>query len=157
MFEKIYHRGTKMNKNILSIFEKHLGAQTPTRTQLTLNIKDTNEIIGALQTINSALKKCQNSIHSPQEINQIVSSCFFMEKPLFGRKIFIPTIEEDFFIENLDEMIQNNHQNIQSYIQSKREEIDQILETILEALDKQDCSSSHQGSQATLTKNLLSI
>lgn len=143
-----------MNQNILSIFQKHLGSQSQMQDKITTDIKSTNELIGSLQSLDSALKKCQNSPYCEEEIEQIVSNCFFMEKPLFGREIFIPATGEIFFVQDLTEMFQSHSQeNLSSYIQNKREEIKEILEIIFEALDKQECSSPQHNKQILQAKN----
>ena len=55
--------------NALSIFEKHLGGADILEGYLAKNIKDINQAIGSLQTIDSTLKKvCKNRAHKTKSI-----------------------------------------------------------------------------------------
>lgn len=131
-----------MSKNILSVFEKHIGKQQnfdQKNIKIIKNIKDTNSIIGALQTIDLALKKCLASIDQPKLIEEIVSKCSFMGETLFQAEISIPIIAKSFYIEKIQDLLEcNSIEEIKEFIHDKREEIKELLSCIFEALNQED-------------------
>lgn len=145
-----------MNKNVLSVFEKHIGKQqNPSQnTRIIRNIKDTNTIIGVLQTIDLALKKSLTSLNEPDLIEEIVSKCSFMGEALFGVEISIPIIQENFYIEKLQDLLQcNSIEDIEHFIIDKREEIKELLQCIFESLNQEDNDyTMHHTQQISLEK-----
>lgn len=130
-----------MSENILSVFEKHIGKQQnlAQNTKVIKTIKDTNSIIGALQTIDLALKKCLNSLEQPKLIEEIVSKCSFMGEALFGVEISIPLIGESFYIEKPQDLLQcNSSEDVGHFLADKREEIKGLLQCIFESLNQED-------------------
>lgn len=130
-----------MNENILSVFEKHIGKQESGKQNIkTLrNIKDTNSIIGALQTIDITLKKCSPLLNQPHLIKEMIEKCSFMGEALFGVEISIPNLEESFYIEKIQDLLQcNSIEDVEHFILDKREEIKTLLECIFESLNQDD-------------------
>lgn len=130
-----------MSEKILSIFEKHIGKQQNANCNRRIieNIKDTNAIIGALQTIDLALKKSLNCLEHPDRIATIVDQCSFMGQSLFDAEISIAPIHESFYIEKLQDVLQcNSIEETKYFIQDKQEEIKRLLGCIFQSLDDAD-------------------
>lgn len=151
--DKYFDEGKVMKEDILSIFAKHI--QVPQmhesrKDHSMADIKDLNQAIGALQSLDLALKKSQASLSNPDEVMQIVSNSFFMEESLFEREICIAAIAQSVFVKSLDQVLkQEGIEATSNYIATKREEIQTLLERILEVLEQNPTSqaSSHTASR----------
>lgn len=145
-----------MNKNVISVFEKHLGKQQNPNQNIRImrNIKDTNTVIGVLQTIDLALKKSLTSLNQPDLVEEIVSKCSFMGEALFGVEISIPIIQENFYVEKLQDLLQCNPiEDIEHFIIDKRGEIKGLLQCIFESLSQEDNDYTiHHTQQTSLEK-----
>lgn len=145
-----------MNNNILSVFEKHIGKQQSSHqnTRVMKNIKDTNTMIGILQTLDLALKKSLASLNQPNLVEEIVSKCSFMGEALFGVEISIPMIQESFYVEKLQDLLQcNSTDDVEHFIIDKREEIKGLLQCIFESLNQEDSDyTMHHTQQISLEK-----
>lgn len=145
-----------MDNKILSIFQKHIGNQESfaQKTRAIENIKDTNSIIGALQTLDLALKKCHSSIHETQRIEEIISRCLFMGEALFDREIQIPILQKNLYVANIHDLLKSNSiEEVEHFIIDKREEIQALLGGIFENLNQEDdCYTSPQKQAIHLEK-----
>lgn len=130
-----------MSDNILSIFEKHIGKQQGGSQNIKAlkNIKDINSIIGALQTIDLTLKKCLTCLDQPHIVEEMIAKCSFMGEALFGVEISIPHIQESFYIEKLQDLLQcNSAEDVEHFIADKRDEIKGLLQCIFESLNHEE-------------------
>ena len=129
--------------NALSIFEKHLGGADILEGYLAKNIKDINQAIGSLQTIDSTLKKAISALEKQEEIHTI--SCVFMGENLMGKEIILLLFGEskNFFIEDLAILsAQKTSQELLELLHKKREEISNILDWVMERMEESPTQSS---------------
>ncbi|RDU68707.1 hypothetical protein CQA62_05665 [Helicobacter cholecystus] len=129
--------------NALSIFEKHLSGADILEGYLAKNIKDINQAIGSLQTIDSALKKAINAIEQQEEIHSI--SCVFMGDNLMGKEIILLLFGEskNFYIQDLAILsTQKNPQELLIFLQNKRKEISSILDWVMDKMEESPAESS---------------
>lgn len=136
--------------NSLSIFEKHLGGADILEGYLAKNIKDINQAIGSLQTIDSTLKKAISALEKQEEIHTI--SCVFMGENLMGKEIILLLFGEskNFFIEDLAILsAQKTSQELLELLHKKREEISNILDWVMERMEESPTQSSFSPSFAS--------
>lgn len=126
--------------NALSIFEKHLGNSLGVSSQKNIakNIKDINQAIGSLQTIDNTLKKALNHL---DEFNSFASSCecSFMGENLINKEITLLLFGEtrSFFIQDFAELASNyQKEDLSNYFTQKREEIASILDWVMEGMEQ---------------------
>lgn len=129
--------------NTLSIFEKHLGGVDVFEGYLAKNIKDINQAIGSLQSIDSALKKAISALQNSEEIHSI--SCVFMGDNLMGKEIILLLFGESrsFFIQDFSHLCkEQNSQELLGHLQVKRKEISSILDWVMEKMEESPTESS---------------
>lgn len=129
--------------NALSIFEKHLGGADVLDGYLAKNIKDINQAIGSLQTIDSTLKKAINALEKQEDIHTI--SCVFMGDNLMGKEIILLLFGESksFYIQDLAILsAQKVSSELLSFFQEKRKEISAILDWVMDKMEESPVESS---------------
>lgn len=131
--------------NALSIFEKHLGSSLGVDSQKSIakNIKDINQAIGSLQTIDSTLKKALNHL---DDFNSFASSCecSFMGENLINKEITLLLFGElkSFFIQDFSTLTSNTQEELEDYFKQKREEISSILDWVMDGMEQTPVSNS---------------
>lgn len=135
---KIKKQRVKMNA--LSIFEKHLGNSFALNEQknLTKNIKNINEAIGSLQTIDGTLK---NAIKHLDDFETFASNsqCVFMGENLINKEITLLLFGEtrSFFLQNFSTLLlEYSKEELGHYFAQKREEIALILDWVMEEMEQ---------------------
>lgn len=133
--------------NALSIFEKHLGNSLGVSSQKSIakNIKDINQAIGSLQTIDSTLKKALNHLDT---FSSFASSCecSFMGENLINKEITLLLFGEtrSFFIQDLTDLIStHSKEELNDYFTQKREEIASILDWVMEEMEQNPTPTSY--------------
>lgn len=129
--------------NALSIFEKHLAGADVLEGYLAKNIKDINQAIGSLQTIDSSMKKAITALKDNQEIYSI--SCTFMGENLLGKEVILLLFGESrsFFVQDFAILCaQKNTQELIEHFQNKREEISTILDWVMDKMEESPAESS---------------
>lgn len=126
--------------NALSIFEKHLGNALGAGEQKNLakNIKDINQAIGSLQTIDSTLKKALQNLQNFQEFSQNLE-CSFMGENLINKEITLLLFgqTQSFFIQDFSTLSQEySQEELENYLTQKRAEISSILDWVMEEMEQ---------------------
>lgn len=125
--------------NALSIFEKHLRSSFGANSQKSIakNIKDINQAIGSLQTIDSTLKKALNHL---DDFSSFASSCEcnFMGENLINKEITLLLFGEvkSFFIQDFSTLTSSTQEELGDYFKQKREEISSILDWVMDKMDQ---------------------
>lgn len=132
--------------NALSIFEKHLGNALGAGEQKNLakNIKDINQAIGSLQTIDSTLKKALQNLQSFQEFSQNLE-CSFMGENLINKEITLLLFgqTQSFFIQDFSTLSQEySQEELENYLTQKRAEISSILDWVMEEMEQTPTQST---------------
>lgn len=132
--------------NALSIFEKHLGNALGSGEQKNLakNIKDINQAIGSLQTIDSTLKKALQNLQDFQSFCQSCE-CSFMGENLINKEITLLLFgqTQSFFIQDFTTLaLEKSQEELESYFTQKREEISSILDWVMEEMEQTPAQST---------------
>lgn len=132
--------------NALSIFEKHLGNALGAGEQKNLakNIKDINQAIGSLQTIDGALKKALQNLQNFQEFSQNLE-CSFMGENLISKEITLLLFgqTQSFFIQDFSTLSQEySQEELETYLTQKRAEISSILDWVMEEMEQTPTQST---------------
>lgn len=132
--------------NALSIFEKHLGNALGAGEQKNLakNIKDINQAIGSLQTIDSTLKKALQNLQNFQEFSQNLE-CSFMGENLINKEITLLLFgqTQSFFIQDFSTLSQEySQEELENYLTQKRAEISSILDWVMEEMEQTPTQST---------------
>lgn len=132
--------------NALSIFEKHLGNTLGAGEQKNLakNIKDINQAIGSLQTIDSTLKKALQNLQNFQEFSQNLE-CSFMGENLINKEITLLLFgqTQSFFIQDFSTLSQEySQEELENYLTQKRAEISSILDWVMEEMEQTPTQST---------------
>lgn len=143
-------------KNELQILKKHLGEVEAMgkfkATQLCSQINDINDFIGALQVLDLALKKIQQSLNErlsdlklddmqkralDANVSQLIQNCSFMGTALFGNIFNVYAGKELFEFEIANPLLvleKSDFEGVLSYIEDKREEISTLLAKMAQVL-----------------------
>lgn len=126
--------------NALSIFEKHIGNSIGVSSQKNLakDIKDVNQAIGSLQTIDSTLKKALKNLEDFQSFASNLE-CSFMGENLINKEITLLLFGEvkSFFIQDFSELANNcTQEELNAYLLEKRNEISSILDWAMDEMDQ---------------------
>ena len=132
--------------NALSIFEKHLGNALGAGEQKNLakNIKDINQAIGSLQTIDSTLKKALQNIENFGEFSENLE-CSFMGENLINKEITLLLFGEtqSFFVQDFTTLaLEKSQEKLKVYLTQKREEISSILDWVMEEMEQTPTQST---------------
>lgn len=132
--------------NALSIFEKHLGNALGAGEQKNLakNIKDINQAIGSLQTIDGTLKKALQNLQNFQEFSQNLE-CSFMGENLINKEITLLLFgqTQSFFIQDFSTLSQEySQEELENYLTQKRAEISSILDWVMEEMEQTPTQST---------------
>lgn len=132
--------------NALSIFEKHLGNTLSSNNDKNLarNIKDINQAIGSLQTIDSTLKKALQNLQDFQTFCENCQ-CAFMGENLINKEITLLLFGEvrTFFVQDFSLLAQEHTQeSLKDYLTQKREEISSILDWVMEEMEQTPATNS---------------
>lgn len=143
--------------NALSIFEKHIGNALGAGEQKNLakNIKDINQAIGSLQTIDSTLKKALQNLQNFQEFSQNLE-CSFMGENLINKEITLLLFgqTQSFFIQNLSTLSQEySQEELENYLTQKRAEISSILDWVMEEMEQTPTQSTFSPSMGYSLQN----
>ncbi|TKX32988.1 flagellar FLiS export co-chaperone [Campylobacter aviculae] len=142
-------------KNELDVLKKHLGEVQGMSefkaTQICSQINDANDFIGALQVLELALKKIEQSIAQRLDdqiddlqkrtldatTSQLIQNCSFMGTALFGNifNVYVGKKLFEFEISNPLLILEKaGYEGVLAYIQDKRDEIKNILADLASAI-----------------------
>lgn len=163
--------------NELDILKKHLGEVVGksefSAKELSSQINDANDFIGALQMLDLSLKKVQKNIqerNSPELSSEeqkrsldaqsaaIIQNCSFMGESLFDTSLSVSVGKENFSFEIQNPLLvleKAGYEGVLAYIEDKREELDALLESIGDAIALGDLSNIATGSEYRNFKELL--
>ena len=145
----------------LQILKRHLGEVAEKSEfkakELSSQINDANDFIGALQILDKSLKKIQENIQERNELGNdeekrnldaqsanIIQSCSFMGETLFDTKLHTNVGGQNFSFEIQNPLFaleNGGYDGVLAYVEDKRDEIDTLLDNLGMAITLSDLSA----------------